>query len=168
MNTIKKISSVLLLVCIYNMSFAQRFLNEVFTDAQITTTNNVVFSTNYNFLSDPENGVLGNQTMKVYQPDQSVDNLSKRPVIIFLHTGNFLPPGVNGAPTGSNNDSSSIELCKQWAKRGFVAVAPAYRLGWNPLSTDAEVRRGTLLNAVYRALQDVKASVLFKKRCSIY
>lgn len=163
MSTLKKITSVLMLVCIAQVSIAQRFLNEVFTDAEIVTTNNVVYSSNYNFLSDPD-GIIGNQTMRVYQPSQSVDQVDARPVIIYLHTGNFLPPGINGAPTGANNDSSALELCKQWAKRGYVAVAPAYRLGWNPLSTDPEVRRATLLNAVYRALQDVKASVRFLRK----
>ena len=99
--------------------------------------------------------------MDVYMPKG--DTVSARPVIIFLHTGNFLPAPLNGTPLGNKNDSSAIALCTGWAKRGYVAVSADYRLGWNPLAsgpTGEFERRGTLLNAVYRALQDVKQCVM--------
>jgi hypothetical protein len=102
-------------------------------------------------------------TMNIYEPDQSIDNVDSRPVIIFLHTGNFLPPIINGGITGSMIDSAGVNLCKQWAKRGFVAVSADYRLGWNPISPDENIRRGTLLNAVYRAIHDAKMAVRFLK-----
>ena len=100
--------------------------------------------------------------MDVYMPDMSVDTITDRPVIIFIHTGNFLPPVINGSYGGSKEDSSAVELCKRWAKRGFVVVAPNYRHGWNPLATGAAgliTRRATLINAVYRALHDVQYNI---------
>jgi hypothetical protein len=97
--------------------------------------------------------------MDIYKAKTSVDATSDRPVIIFLHTGNFLPPKINGSPNGIKTDSSAIVLCTEWAKRGYVAVAVNYRLGWNPLATNVEERRGQLLNAVYRAIHDVKVAV---------
>ena len=97
--------------------------------------------------------------MDVYKPKTSVDATTDRPVIIFIHTGNFLPPPVNGSPNGYKGDSSAIVLCTEWAKRGYVAVAVNYRLGWNPLADNVEVRKGQLLNAVYRAIHDVKVAV---------
>lgn len=100
-----------------------------------------------------------NMEMDIYMPKLSEDNITDRPVIVYIHTGNFLPPIINGGATGANTDSAAVELCKQWAKRGYVAVAPNYRHGWNPVSTSAAVRRGTLLNAVYRAIHDVKQAV---------
>lgn len=100
-----------------------------------------------------------NLEMDIYMPKKSVDAVTKRPVIVYIHTGNFLPPVINGGATGSNNDSACVALCTQWAKRGYVAVAPNYRHGWNPISTSSAVRRGTLLNAVYRAIHDVKEAV---------
>ncbi len=142
---------------------AQRFLTPVFTDAEVAVTNNVQYAQNYDFLTDPA-GVVSSQFMRVYQPDQSVDTETGRPVVVYLHTGNFLPPGINGSPTGSINDSTVVEICSQYAKKGFVVVSPSYRLGWNPLSTDAEIRKGTLLQAVYRAIQDVRATVRFLRK----
>ena len=100
-----------------------------------------------------------NIKMDIYQPNQAIDSIENRPVIIFIHTGNFLPEIINGGITGDKIDSAGVNLCKQWAKRGFVAVSADYRLGWNPISSDENVRRGTLLNAVYRAIHDIKMCV---------
>ncbi len=104
-----------------------------------------------------------NLTMDIRKPMDSEDNVDARPAIIFVHTGNFLPPLVNEGITGSKRDSSAVNLAKQWAKRGFVAVNASYRVGWNPVSPDADVRRGTLLNAVYRAIHDIKMAVRYLK-----
>lgn len=98
--------------------------------------------------------------MDVYEPVG--DSINDRPVVIYIHTGNFLPPPLNGTPNGLKTDSAGVELCRRWAQRGFVAVSVDYRLGWNPLAsgpTGVVVRRATLLNAVYRALHDVKMAV---------
>ncbi len=100
--------------------------------------------------------------MDVYMPEASADTATERPVMLYLHTGNFLPPVINGGTGGSKEDSVAVELCKQWAKRGYVAVAPNYRHGWNPAATGITggvVRRATLLNAVYRAIHDAKQTV---------
>jgi hypothetical protein len=105
--------------------------------------------------------------MSIYEPDQSIDTLSKRPVVVYIHTGNFLPPILNGTPNGSINDSSAVEICMQWAKRGFVVLAPSYRLGWLPTSLDAEVRRSTMLHAVYRGIQDIKSTVRFIRKDAV-
>ncbi len=97
--------------------------------------------------------------MDVYEPDQSVDSEVARPVFIFVHTGNALPPPLNGSPTGTRTDSSAVEICNRMARRGYVAISMDYRNGWNPLGTTVEIRRGTLLNAIYRAIHDVKQCV---------
>jgi hypothetical protein len=47
------------------------------------------------------------------------------------------------------------------AKRGYVAININYRLGWNPISPNEDVRRGTLLQAVYRAVHDTQSAVRF-------
>ena len=101
--------------------------------------------------------------MDIYEPDQAIDKEAERPVMVYIHTGNFLPPPHNGQPTGRKEDWTGVALCKQWASRGFVAVSIAYRGGWNPASSDQNVRTGTLLNAVYRAIHDVKHGVRFLK-----
>jgi hypothetical protein len=101
--------------------------------------------------------------MDVYKVKSSVDSKTDRPVIIFLHTGNFLPSPINGSPVGTRVDSSAIVLCKEWARRGYVAVSASYRLGWNPIAPTEVERTGTLLNAVYRAIHDVKKCVIYLK-----
>jgi len=98
--------------------------------------------------------------MDIYTPPAE-DDVSDRPLIIFIHTGNFLPPLFNGGITGDKIDSAGVNLCRQWARRGFVAASINYRLGWFPESLDPDVRRGTLLQAVYRALHDTQSAVRF-------
>ena len=100
--------------------------------------------------------------MDVYMPPAS-DVVASRPTFVNLHTGNFLPALFNGATTGDKVDSIGVNFCKQMAKRGYVAVNINYRLGWNPISGDENVRRGTLLQAVYRAVLDAQTAVRFLK-----
>ncbi|MCB0761495.1 MAG: T9SS type A sorting domain-containing protein [Flavobacteriales bacterium] len=100
-------------------------------------------------------------SMDIYYPDMEVDDIDARPVIVYLHTGNFLPPPLNGSCTGLRTDSAAVALCRGWARRGYVAISADYRLGWNPLGTTIEIRRGTLLNAVYRAIHDAKMAVRY-------
>lgn len=130
-------------------------------DLQTTASGSGDYDAAYYDLQDASTTVkIKDLKMDVYEPMQSEDEVENRPVMVYLHTGNFLPPPTNGSPTGLKTDSLAIVACTQWAKRGFVAVSVAYRLGWNPLG-DAQERRGTLLNAVYRAIQDTKESVRF-------
>ena len=97
----------------------------------------------------------------IYEP--TGDGWTNRPVIILAHTGSFLPAVANGQPTGSRVDSSIVEQCIRWAKKGYVAVAMDNRLGWNPVSTDQNVRTSTLIQAAYRGIQDAKAMVRFMR-----
>lgn len=105
-----------------------------------------------------------NVDMDIYEPIQDNDDVIDRPVMVYIHTGNFLPPPINGSPTGRKDDLTAVELCEQWAKRGYVAVSVDYRLGWNPIAETVQERTGTLLNAVYRAIHDVKHGVRYLRR----
>ena len=97
--------------------------------------------------------------MDVYQPDQSIDCEEGRPLFIYLHTGELLPPPLNGTPNGTRKDSSAVEASMRMARRGYVAVSMSYRLGWEPQAPDLETRRRTYLNATYRAMHDLKQCV---------
>lgn len=98
--------------------------------------------------------------MDIYMPPAS-DIETLRPVFVNVHTGNFLPALFNGATTGDKVDSVGVNICRQMAKRGYVAVNINYRLGWNPISPNENTRRGTLLQAVYRAIHDTQSAVRF-------
>ncbi|MBK9274311.1 MAG: carboxylesterase family protein [Flavobacteriales bacterium] len=171
----------------------QRYIDEVFTDAQVVITPNVPFGTNIDFLTsnlaspnvpaevtqlqtlvstqqpipapffDPTDGSTAVKVrelrMDIYEPDQNVDVVTERPMVLYIHTGNALPPPQNGSPVGTRTDSCAVETCKRMARRGYVAVSMSYRLGWNPLAATEEERRGQLLNAIYRAIHDVRQCV---------
>ncbi|MDI1353771.1 MAG: T9SS type A sorting domain-containing protein [bacterium] len=132
-----------------------RYLSEIFT--AVTVSTNITYGNNISVLTGtPASSPL---IMDVYQPTGDV--LTARPLIIVLHAGSFLPSVASGLAIGKRTDSAVVEMCKRFARRGYVAVAADYRLGWNPLSTNQDVRTGTILNAVYRGIQDAKNCVRF-------
>jgi hypothetical protein len=145
------------LSAIPKISFSQRYLTEVFT--AVTVNSDVIYGNNISVLTGSP--APADLKMDVYQP--TGDAFTERPLVIVLHTGSFLPRVLNGQPTGAKNDSAVVEMCTRFAKKGYVAVAADYRMGWNALSTDVDVRTGTLLNAVYRAIQDAKNCVRYFK-----
>jgi len=137
--------------------YSQRYLAEVFTSVDVSA--NIVYGHNISILSQaPRDTAL---IMDVYQPHN--DSITARPLVLVLHTGSFLPAIANGQATGDKTDSAVVEMCTRFAKKGYVAVAVNYRLGWNPLSTTQDVRTSTLLQAVYRSIQDAKNCVRYFK-----
>lgn len=141
-----------------NFLFAQRYVSEIFSS--VTVTPNIIYGNNIERLT----GAADTVELKadVYQPVG--DTMMARPTVILIHTGSFLPIFYNQQATGIKTDSVITELCRQYARRGYTAIAMDYRLGWNPQAlgpAGQDIRTGTLLQAVYRALQDVKACVRY-------
>lgn len=107
----------------------------------VDVTNGVLFGNN--------NAVGGGPTdllLDVYEP--SGDTETNRPVVIIQFGGSFI--------FGSRSDVAS--QCEYFAKMGYVAVAPDYRVGFflpNEVST-------TL--AVLRASHDMKATVRYLRK----
>lgn len=85
--------------------------------------------------------------MNIYTPDN--DTLEKRPLIVWAHSGGFL--------NGNKDADDMVALCDSFARRGYVTATIDYRLGFNPLSNTSAER------AVYRAVQDIRASIRFLK-----
>lgn len=161
--------NLLFAVCLLSIATfsakAQRYETEVFPSA--TLTPNVVYANNFQVLTGSP--VATNLSMDVYQPGGIADPVTNRPTIVLMHTGSFLPPYINQGPTGSRKDSTIVEMAKQFAKRGYVVAAMSYRLGWNPAGSDVDIRKGTLLSAVYRGIQDAKACVRYlRANASVY
>ncbi|MCY7410932.1 MAG: T9SS type A sorting domain-containing protein [Chitinophagales bacterium] len=151
--------TALLVIGMQQFASAQsRYLDEVFENVNVTK--NVVYGSNYSVFPSFDT-IPDLLVCDIYEP--AGDWISTRPVIVYLHTGSFLPILINGTATGDLRDSATVEMCKQFARRGYVAVAMDYRLGWNPIGATQDIRTGTLLQAVYRALQDAKSCVRFLK-----
>ena len=159
--TLRSIFTIALLAIGLSVSAQNRYLDDVFS--AVTVTSDVTYATNISILPMLSGGVPGPATLKcdIYEP--TGDSIVNRPVIVLVHTGSFLPPVLNGQPTGSKTDLSIVEQCTRWAKKGYVAVAMDNRLGWNPTSTDQDVRTSSLLQAAYRGIQDAKAMVRYMR-----
>ncbi len=141
---------------------AQRYLKPQFTS--VTVTPKINYANNYTWLSMLSIGHTTKQalTLDLYTPPPS-DTVKKRPLVLYLHGGNFLPPNLSGSSSYSTQDSSDVEFCTRLAKLGYVAAAVDYRIGWNPADARFDVREGTIINASYRGVQDVRSAVRFFK-----
>ncbi len=114
---------------------------EFFNQNQIDSVLDVTYATGVvNYL-----GITQDLAMDLYYPDLSVDTMSKRPFIMFVHGGGFL-----------NGDKQGVRAhCREFAKRGFVCATLQYRLGWN-ISSQTNQNY-----AIYRAAQDAQAGLRY-------
>ncbi|MFN3951061.1 MAG: T9SS type A sorting domain-containing protein [Thermaurantimonas sp.] len=153
---------IALILTVYVSHAQVRYLEPVFTDAQIVKMADVNYG--INFFAYAPASIGGPQLLPlrcdIYMPDTNVDNVTNRPVIVYLHTGSFLPKGL-ASPMGEKTDSAAVEICRRFARMGYVAISATYRVGWLANSTDLDLRRGTNLLAVYNAIQDAKTLVRF-------
>ncbi|MCF8246600.1 MAG: T9SS type A sorting domain-containing protein [Saprospiraceae bacterium] len=161
----KKLLTIVLLACLAfsaERANAQRYLTPQFTNVDVQP--NVPYGQNWTVLSMPVTGHTTKQplVMDIYSP--TGDTETNRPLILYFRTGNFLPNPNNGGTTGTRNDSIAVELCTRLAKLGYVVANVDYRLGWNPLSTEIDVRISTLINAAYRGVQDARSCIRFFRK----
>ncbi len=157
-------SLLIALICLFGIqSYAQqRYLEPVFDEVEVLSDQ--VYGVNHTVLLLPVLGRIVPQplTMDVYHP--AGDTLEARPVVIVLHTGNFLPIQINAGVTGTKSDSAVVEICTRLARMGYVAISADYRLGGNPLAATQPERAFGLINAAYRGVQDVRTCIRFLKR----
>ncbi len=135
-----------------------RYLDEVFSDVNVEP--DVVYGNNLSILTMTP--VPTDLLMDVYTP--AGDDATDRPVVIYLHTGSFLPQYFNGQITGGKRDSTAVEICTRLAKMGYVAVSATYRQGWAPEADDQNVRTSTLLQAAYRGIIDTRTCIRYLRK----
>ncbi|MBK8499288.1 MAG: alpha/beta hydrolase [Flavobacteriales bacterium] len=107
----------------------------------VTVTNAVVYGANI--------GVNGsNQTLRldVYAP--TGDAQTDRPAVIVAFGGSFI----------SGTRADVADICQDFAKRGYVAIAPDYRVGF------FFPNEATTIRAVMRGAHDMKAVVRFLRK----
>jgi hypothetical protein len=165
---ISTLSIIAALLCCSVVAQAQlagnvRYLNPVFPYGTVTVDSNVVYGTNWSIIRVPVTGRTFKQPLRcnIHQP--AGDAETKRPLVIYLPTGNFLPQSVTQSPSGIKEDSTVSEMCRRFASMGYVAAACEYRLGWNPADTAQLGRTSTLINAAYRGLQDARTAIRYFK-----
>ncbi len=149
--------SGMLSVGVFQLS-AQRYLTEVFSEVEVTS--NVIYGQNYTVITGTPN--MQPLALDFYEP--AGDVLEERPLIIVVPTGSFLPRYYNNLPTGDKTDSATVEICTRFAKRGYVVAAIDHRKGWNPLAASEELRKESIIRAVYRAMQDTKTAVRYFRK----
>ena len=157
----KKILLFAFMIAALSTTYAQnRYLDRVFGDVSVNTEQ---YATNYTILYA---GVTGHSRLQsleadIYQPVG--DTETRRPLILYFHTGNFLPHPQNQSPSGTRRDSTIITMCTRMAQMGYVVASCDYRLGWNPQSPNQQTRVGTLINAAYSGIQDANSAIRYFK-----
>ncbi len=144
----------------------RRFFDEVFTNVKVTADVTYAVNATVLFLAPPPNGfgqaIPQAIRVDIYEPEGDV--ATSRPLVIIMHTGNFLPPQVNGGCTGTRKDATDVAIATRLAKMGYVVGVADYRLGWNPVASTQTERVYTLINAAYRGVQDSRTCVRFFKK----
>lgn len=135
-----------------------RYVDEIFTDVDVQS--DVVYANNVTVLTGMP--VPVDLFLDIYTP--AGDTETNRPLIKVFHTGNFLPPLVNGQINGLKTDPYLVDMIQRLVRRGYVVASVNYRLGWNPISPDQDVRTETLINAAYRGVQDSHAATRFFRK----
>jgi len=152
---------LLLLAFGATISAQERYLGPKFTQVSKVTRQ---YGSNFTILPALFGGKSTRQPLVVdiYTPDG--DTETARPLIIYLHTGNFFPFPQNGSCGGALNDSSNVEFATRLAKMGYVVAVADYRLGWAATHPQELVRRFFLINAAYRGVQDVSTCIRYFRK----
>ena len=149
-----------------SLSAQRRYFDEVFSNVSVSPDIAYAINATVLYLAAPPNGygqaIPETLRFDLYSPEGDVE--TARPLVIILHTGNFLPPQVNGGCTGTRKDADDVAIATRLAKMGYVAAVADYRLGWNPIASTQTERVYTLINAAYRGVQDSRACIRYFKK----
>lgn len=168
----RQLLTVFVLLLIANIISAQafRYSHKIFE--RTDTLKNIEYAT-ANWLNNPialfpeyniHNGENKTEErallMDIFTPRG--DTLTKRPVILFAHSGGFL--------LGSNQNDDMIAFCDSFALKGYVTATIGYRIGMGAdISTifgfpvHMSLTKKNAARAAYRALQDSRAAIRFLK-----
>lgn len=90
----------------------------------------------------------------IYSP--KTDSNTLRPLVILINGGSFLG--------SSNKRADVVAWCDSLAKRGYIAAAINYRIGFNPLISGTKIGpRIGMQRAAYRSIQDSRAAIRYFK-----
>ncbi len=113
-----------------------------------TIVTDVSYGSNVDYM-----GVTQDLKLDVYIP-QKQQASQKFPLVVYIHGGGFIV----------GDKDISADFCKLVSNNGFVTATINYRLGWNREEDNTDPCQGDstqLKYAIYRAIQDAKASLRF-------
>ena len=117
---------------------------------ELTDLKNVEFAWH---LRDWTGRKVDSLSMDIYYPTGATAD-KKYPTVLLIHAGDF---------TGGNKTNES-SMCDELADYGYIVISPDYRTGYNrDGSADCTKDTATLVNAIYRGMQDCKACLRFIK-----
>ena len=85
-----------------------RYIDEVFADVEVTS--GVAYGNNITVIPALQGFPPGPEDLlcDIYEP--AGDTETDRPLILYFHTGNFLPQYVNGSAVGTRTDSCAVAI----------------------------------------------------------
>lgn len=147
----------------------ERYLNQVFD--KVTVSAQIPLQSNFTvmpwvggLLGGMPGGGSTRQPLRAQFYSPEGDTRTDRPLVIYLHTGNFIPFSFNGSCGGTVRDSTNVEVATRLAKMGYVVAVVEYRQGWLPTIEQELLKRYTLIQAAYRGAQDVNAYVRYFRK----
>ncbi len=155
--------SIVFLFTITTASAQHPFLQEVYDEIRFVP--DIVYGENATVLYLNQFGECIKEPLllDMYLPLND-DTCFARPLIIYFHSGNFLPPCLNQTTVGTRRDSTVVNFCKRLARSGYAVASADYRLGWNPLATPEINATAGIINAAYRGVQDANTAIRFFKK----
>lgn len=126
-----------------------RYYTETFPN--VTRTNGVQYGRNTR-----NGGTTINLLMDIYQP--TGDTVSARPMVFVAYGGSFV--------AGSRTDAYVVELCNQFARHGYVAIAYDYRLYELTIATypPDSIR---MVDEVVRAVHDLRGAIRYMRNSKL-
>lgn len=164
----KKIFYIIILMGSTFNLFSQptKYLDEVCTFLDISYDHLYAENATVLYLPDAGQAIKERLYFDLYKPAECNSDCpdgTLRPLIIYFHSGNFLPFPYNQSVVGTKRDSSAVEICRSLARTGYVVASADYRLGWNPFAPELDARAG-IINAAYRGVQDANTCIRYFKK----
>ena len=163
------IDKVLWILCLFALTIVSCSKKSESTDSRysistgdsvynVTATDNVATRYNVNVITNIKYGSntdwLGSSvvlTLDLYSP-KNASILNKYPLVVMAHGGTFV----------GGSKENLADACGALAAEGMIVASINYRLGWYALATrHCKGDTASLNEAVYRAMQDLNASLRF-------
>ncbi len=132
-----------------NYCHPERFRDTVYSIDEIEILSDIEYANTIDWKGNEKQLLLD-----IRQPLPSLDTLSQRPCIIFVHGGGF--------SGGSKDTENLVYILETLTRMGYVTVGINYRLGWDKIA-ECGGDTASLFKAQYRAVQDARSAIRYVK-----